>query len=155
MTPWDDLPEYEAARLASLSFEEMIAALLELAPKASSGDLAEATGATKSACKRARDAWKASRGAVAQAEFVPKLPPRAHILQNLGSSLELKNATETERWVRALVALERAGNTDPEKPTTEDWERLDDREAGILIALVHKLNGERLTAEDERWLRPA
>jgi len=151
LTPWDDLPDYEQTRIASLEFDEMIAALLEARPKASAKDLAEATGFQKADCKAAREAWVAARrGAALEDETI--LPTREAILSQLLRAANTGDAVATERYVRALVALERAGSVDAEKESTEEWDRLSDREEGLLIALTRKLNGMPLSGTDSAWL---
>ncbi len=151
MTPWDDLPDYEQERLSALEGDEMIAALLDARPKASAKDLAEATGLTKAECKVAREAWVgAKRGAALEDETI--LPTREAILSQLLRAANTGDAVATERYVRALVALERAGSVDAEKESTEEWDRLSDREEGLLIALTRKLNGMPLSGTDCAWL---
>lgn len=154
LSPWDDLPPYESERIAGLPFDEMIAALCEHAPKASAGDILAVLGNefTKREIRDARDRWKAARKGAGDEVFVPATPPREAILAELGKAIASKDAQTTERWARSLVALGRAGSVDVEAETSEEWDRLSDMEAGILVALTRKLNGERLTSADETWL---
>lgn len=153
-SPWDDLPPYECERIAALPFDEMIAALCDHAPKASAGDiLAElGNGFTKRAVREARDKWKAARAGADEKPFVPTVPTREAIIAEMSKAITLKQSVEVHRWAQSLVALGRAGNVDVAPDTTEEWDRLSDAEAGVLVALTRKLNGEDLTAADEAWL---
>ena len=154
-TPWDDLPPYELERITALPFEEMLYAMFEHAPKASAGDVLSALGGgvAKSEIKRVRDRWKAERGGEPEAD-VPKVPTREAVMAQLRVAVEMNNSREADRWARALVALGRVGDVDVQPDTTEDWDRLSDARAGILIALTHQLHGEALTTFDERCLAP-
>jgi hypothetical protein len=154
MTPWDDLPEYEVARIAALpSLDEIVAELYRYAPKASAADMVEALGNEypKSVIRAARDRAKAAAKGEPEA-FVPTVPTRDAVLKQLRAAIDLNNAKEADRWARSLAALSRAGDVDPAPETTEEWDRLSDLEAGILIALTRKLNGEALTEADGKWL---
>ncbi len=154
-TPWDDLPPYESERIAGLPFDEMIYALCDHAPKASAGDIASLLGNhhTKTEIRTVRDRWKAERKASPDAEpFVPQIPTREAVIQQLKLAIEGRNSKEADRWARSLVALSRAGDVDPAPETTEDWDRLNDLEAGVLIALTRKLNGEAVTEADGKCL---
>lgn len=153
-TPWDDLPPYESERIAGLPFDDMIAALFDHAPKASAGDVLALLGNdfTKREVRDARDKWKAARKGKVDEVFVPKAPAREAILSEIANAIALKSAKDVERWARSLVALGRAGDVDAEPETTEEWDRLNDLEAGVLVALTRKLNGEALTTADESWL---
>jgi hypothetical protein len=154
-TPWDDLAPYEQERIAALPFDEMIAALCDHAPKASAGEILSLLGddTPKSRIRAARDRWKVARGnAPSDEPEVPRVPTRDAVLAQLQKAIQVGNSREVDRWARSLAALARAGNIDPEPATTEEWDRLSDREAGILIALTRKLNGEILTTADEQWL---
>lgn len=155
-SPWDDLPPYEQERIAALPLEEALAAMFAHAPKASSGDALAVLGAafpglTKAAVKRVRDRIKAERTDT-PAEDVPTVPTREAIIAKLKRAVDMGDAKEVERWARSLAALGRAGNLEPAPETSEDWDRLSDLEAGALIALTRKLNGEALTTLDEAWL---
>jgi len=153
-SPWDDLPPYESERIAALPFDEMIAALCEHAPKSSSGDIVAELGnsVTKRAVREARDKWKAARTPGEEKPFVPIVPTREAIIEAMGRAIEARSAAEVMRWANSLVALSRAGNVDATPETTEEWDRLSDMEAGVLIALTRKLNGETLTAADDGWI---
>lgn len=153
-TPWDDLPPYEVERIIALPFEEMVRAMFDHAPKASSGELVSALGNqhTKAEIKRIRDAWAADRKGAPDVPLVPELPTREAVIGELKKAILTGDAQAAERWARSLVALGRAGDLDLAAETSEDWDRLNDIEAGVLVALVRKLNGETLTEADGRWL---
>lgn len=154
-TAWDDLPEYEVDRILALPFEDMIRAMFDHAPKASSADVMSVLGNEykKADIKRVRDAWAAERkGKSADEPFVPEVPTREAVIAELKKAIESGDSRAAERWARSLVALGRAGDLDPAQESTEEWDRLSDLEAGVMVALVRKLNGEPLTDADGQWL---
>lgn len=158
-TPWDDLPPYEIERILALPFDDMIGALCSYARKESARSIGEFLNAlgneyTKAQIQRAREKWKAAGGHLAAGvePEVPAVPTRETVLQQLNKNAQLGNAAETAKWAGALVTLDKVGAVDVERDTPEEWDRLTDLEAGVLVALTRKLNGERLTPSDVAWL---
>jgi hypothetical protein len=62
------------------------------------------------------------------------------------------DTAEILKLASAIERLNKAGS-EPPPTTTEDWTRLDDSEAALLVALVRKLNGEPPTDVDAQWLQ--
>ncbi len=156
--PWDDLPEYEQARIAALpTLEEQVEALYLHAPKASAGQIVEALGNqhSKAAIKRIRDEVKKRHaGRVGEIDPMAHIPTREIVITNLRREAELgTNPRALKQWADALATLEKTGGADGRaESSSEDWDRLSDLEAGVLIALTHKLNGEELSPADGAWL---
>lgn len=157
-SPWDDLPPYEIARIAALpTLAEQVEALYLHAPKASCGEIVEALGNehSKAAIKRIRDEVKARyKGQVDEADPMANIPTREIVITNLRREVTLgTNPRAVQQWADALATLEKTGGADRrDEDSSEDWDRLNDLEAGVLIALVHKLNGEELSPADGTWL---
>ena len=159
MTHWDDLGASDQSRISALTFEAACFALLDHAPHASAKELAELGWNPPHALsefKKARAAWKAARElgrtAADDEAAIDAIPVRDRLIGQLHEALNVRNTIEANRLIDMLAKVDSAGRTTPQAPTTEDWTRLDDAEAGVLIALVHKLNGEPLTGNDQEWL---
>ncbi len=159
MTHWADLGAQEQARISALPFEAACFALLDHAPQASARELAELGWNPPHALsefKKARAAWKAARDmgrtAADDEAAIDAIPVRDRLISQLHEALNVRNTIDANRLIDMLAKVDSAGRTTPEAPTTEDWTRLDDTEAGTLIALVHKLNGDPLTEADQAWL---
>jgi hypothetical protein len=158
--PWAHLDAIEVARIEALPFESAVYALLDAAkPRASAKDL-EALDwpgpkPQRATFKRLLAEWKAARalgrGAEDEAAQQANLPARVRLTQMLHEAIALKNVNEIRTLCASLAQLDKAGQEKPAE-TTEDWTRLDDREAGVLVALVRKLNGEPATEIDRQWL---
>lgn len=150
---WDNLPAGDAERIAALPLAEQVWALLDHAPKASASDLAVAfdNEHTISALRAIRNEWKAHRRAGTE-DGPPALPTRDVLVAQLIRAANAGQATEVERWLKSITALDRAGGVDTVREDSEDWDRLEDVEAGVLIALTRKLNGVALAPGDLRWL---
>jgi hypothetical protein len=158
--PWAHLDAIEVARIEALPFESAVYALLDAAsPRASGKDLASLEWPepkpTPATFKRLIAEWKAARalGRVAEDEASAQanLPARVRITQMLHEAIALKNVAEIRTLCASLAQLDKAAQEKPQD-TTEDWTRLTDAEAGVLIALVRKLNGEPPTEIDSEWL---
>ena len=110
---------------------------------------------TRVTFKRLLAEWKAARalgrGAEDEAAQQANLPARVRLTQMLHEAIALKNVNEIRTLCSSLAQLDKAGQEKP-ADTTEDWTRLDDRESGLLVALVRKLNGEPATEIDRQSL---
>ena len=156
---WANLNEQEQARISALPFEAACHALLDHAPHASAADLAALAWDPPHSAKefkQARASWKAARALGQTAEdaetALDAIPVRDRLITQLHDALTMRNTVEANRLIDMLGKVDGAGRTTVENPSTEDWTRLTDSETGILIALVHKLNGEQLTDADTQWL---
>lgn len=158
--PWAHLDAIEVARIEALPFEAAIYALLDCArPRASAKDLEgldwPEPRPVRALFKRLLAEWKASRAlgntADTDADAQANLPARVRLTQMLHAAIELKDTAEILKLASAIERLNKAGQ-EPPPVTTEDWTRLDDDEAAILVALVRKLNGEPATDTDAAWI---
>jgi hypothetical protein len=157
--PWDHFTEHDRVRLAALPLETLAFTLLDEArPRASAKQLAEALEISPREGKRLHAAWKAARasGRTQEDEHaeLEDEDVRERFEREFRAAFEMKDYKGARDLIYMLAKIEGAGLARPRERAseTEDWTRLSDDEAGMLIALVRKLNGEATTTEDARYL---
>lgn len=153
--PWDNAdPDALADALEHETFDAQVKALLDLAPKASAGDIAAlpvwAEPHTKAEIKRIRDAWAFQRGAKRESERERDEMPLDQAvwtqLQAAARSGDWKSAKEAFDLMTKLQAS-KMRETDAAE---DDFTRLTDTEILFMGALLHKLRDEPMTEFDEQ-----
>ena len=156
-TPWENAdPEALVSALEHDTFDAQVKALLELAPKASAGEIAALPvwpePHTKAEIKRIRDAWVYQRGAKREQER-----ERDELPLDQAVWVQLQSAARTGDWKGAKEAFDlmtrlQASKLRETDAAEDDFSRLTDTETLFLGALVHKLRDEPLTEFDEQAL---
>jgi multidrug efflux pump subunit AcrA (membrane-fusion protein) len=147
--PWKDADPETLGRVFELeSFDAQVRALLELAPKASSKELAALPWTESHTLREFRviaDAWRLERQTKREQDRSTNERPLADVVRE-----QLEAATRTGNTKEAIqlldleqkIAKSRAAHTEN---TEDDFTRLSDVEVMLLAALCHKLRDEPIT----------
>jgi hypothetical protein len=157
--PWEHFTEQDRARVQGLPLEVLAFTLLdEATPRASAKQLSDALEIPPRDGKRLHAAWKAARASGRTQEdehaALEDEDVRDKFEREFKNAFEIKDYKSARDLVYMLAKIEASGlgRARERKHESEDWTRLSDGEAAMLVALVRKVNGETLTVEDGQWL---
>lgn len=157
LAPWADAdPDAMRRALEIEDFRGQLFALLDLAPKASSSDLAALPWTDRHErreFKSIRDQWASERAAKREEYRQTQERPIEDVTwDQIKAAVRTGDFKGAESAIKTLQLLQVAERTRPEQVSEDDFSRLSDMQAMVLAALVRQLRDEPLTEFDMRAL---